>query len=71
MSSGPVTQAFYEWLRKHDEEQAQSECPRSYYDADTGLTDYEQARADELSEAFEGGVAYEQSLGKENEKEKQ
>lgn len=55
---------FTEWLEKYDEDQSQSECSRSYCDSYTGLTDYEQARFDDMREAFAAGIIYAQSLAK-------
>lgn len=57
-------QVFKGWIAKYDEDQSVNECSRSYYDSDTGLTDYEQARFDDMREAFAAGIIYAQSLAK-------
>ena len=47
---------FNEWLEKYDAETEGSisgGC--NYYDPDTGLTDYEQMRADEMQRAWLAG----------------
>lgn len=54
-------QVFAGWLEKHDED---SNHLDSYYNPKTGITDYEQARFDDMREAFAAGIIYAQSLAK-------
>jgi hypothetical protein len=50
----PMT--FNEWLQKYDAETEGSMSGGcNYYDSDTGLTDYEQMRADEMQQAWLAG----------------
>lgn len=54
--STETSEVFTAWLETYDQDQAES--GRSYYDSDTGITDYEQARFDDMFSAFDAGVIY-------------
>lgn len=56
-------QVFKGWIDKYDEEQADVVLDR-YYSANTNTTDYEQARFNDMREAFAAGIIYAQSLAK-------